>query len=328
VATPNRRTIEEVADFLGVPREETAKTMVYTDGQRERVVMVLVRGDRQVNEVKLRAALGWPGVELAGDEAIASRVGPVGYLGPVGWKGTVLVDAEVAAMGAFITGANEPDAHLRGVLFGRDFTGDVADVRSAGEGDPCARCESGRYRAFRGIEVGHVFFLGTKYAAPMKCAFLDADGKEKVMPMGCYGIGITRIAAAAIEQNHDADGIVWPMPIAPFHVIIVPAGKEAEVVKVAEDLERELQMAQVEVLFDDRDERPGVKFKDADLLGVPIRVTVGKKGLAEGIVEVRRRKGGEMTKVKIDEAAATVRRLVDEGLMVAPVTAEEAVARW
>jgi prolyl-tRNA synthetase len=228
-----------------------------------------------------------------------------------------------------VTGANQADKHLKNALYGRDFSAELADLRMANAGDACPRCGKGRYRAFRGIEVGHVFYLGTKYSQPMRCTFLDAEGKERVMPMGCYGIGITRIAAAAIEQNHDADGIIWPMPIAPFQVEVVAAGKEEEVTREAERLYEALRRTPapqapvlegssiglpIEVLYDDRDERPGVKFKDADLLGIPVRVTIGKKGLAEGIAEVKRRKGGAVEKVPLGEAEARVRALVQEGM--------------
>jgi prolyl-tRNA synthetase len=181
------------------------------------------------------------------------------------------------------------------------------DFRDAAVGDACPRCEKGHFLGYRGVEVGQVFFLGTKYSVPMKCNFLDTDGKEKPMTMGCYGIGVTRIAAAAIEQNHDKDGIVWPVAIAPFEVALLSlqAG-DPQVTEVAERLYAELGKAGLEVLFDDRDERPGVKFKDADLIGLPYRIAVGKKGVAEGVVELKARRGAEVLKVKIDEVVALV----------------------
>ncbi|MSP61998.1 MAG: proline--tRNA ligase [Myxococcales bacterium] len=314
IHTPGVGVIEDVVRLLGEPIERFVKTLILVaDGK---LVAALLRGDRDLNVVKLKAALGATELELAGDAAVsAATKAKVGFAGPQGLAMPVYADPEVAALSDGITGANKTDHHVRGFHLGRDCaSAKVLDLRTAAAGDRCARCAGGHYRAFRGIEVGHVFFLGTKYSAPMKCTFLDAGGKEQVMPMGCYGIGITRIAAAAIEQNHDADGIIWPLPIAPFHVAIVAAGKEAEVLATAEELYRALGAAGIEVLFDDRDERPGVKFKDADLIGIPLRVTVGKKGMAEGIVELKQRRGGVVVKVPIAEAVARVRALCDEGL--------------
>jgi prolyl-tRNA synthetase len=311
--TPNKHTIEDVAKFLKESPERFVKTLIYmaTFGETKKSVIALVRGDRDLNELKLKAAIGADAIELASDAAVTEITGArVGFAGPQGLAEKVSIicaDPEVSAIASGITGANKSDYHVRGFNLHRDVpTAKIVDLRTAAGGDRCARCEGGTYRAFRGIEVGHVFFLGTRYSVPMKANFLDADGKEKPMVMGCYGIGITRIAAAAIEQNHDNDGIVWPLPIAPFHVQVVAAGREPEVVEATEKLERELEAAGIEVLLDDRDERPGVKFKDADLLGIPIRLTVGKKALAEGVVEVKERRGGEVKKVPLAEAAATV----------------------
>jgi prolyl-tRNA synthetase len=181
------------------------------------------------------------------------------------------------------------------------------DFRNAAVGDACPRCEKGHFAGYRGVEVGQVFFLGTKYSVPMKCNFLDAEGKEKPMIMGCYGIGVTRIAAAAIEQNHDKDGIVWPVAIAPFEVALVSLQvSDPQVTEVAERLYAELEKAGIEVLLDDREERPGVKFKDADLIGLPYRIAVGKKGVAEGMVELKARRSSEMVKVKIEDVVALV----------------------
>ena len=211
-------------------------------------------------------------------------------------------------MPSLVCGANAADAHYTGVVLERDFTPTACgDYRQAAPGDPCPRCEGGHFRGYRGIEVGHVFFLGTKYSVPMKCNFLDADGKEKPMVMGCFGIGITRIAAAAIEQNHDADGIVWPVPLAPYEVTVLslqPA--DAQVAALADRIYDELGRAGVDVLYDDRDERPGVKFKDADLVGIPYRIAVGKKGVAEGVVELKARRSPEVVKIKVDEVVGQV----------------------
>ncbi len=312
IHTPGVGSIPEVVAFLKThPVETFVKTLVYVaDGE---VVMALVRGDRALNEPKLKAAIGAGALELATDAIVEKVTGaPVGFAGPQGRSVPVYADPEVAAIASGVTGANERDHHVAGFNLGRDVpNAKVVDLRTAAAGDACARCGKGRYRAFRGIEVGHVFYLGTKYSAPMKCTFLDAAGKEQVMPMGCYGIGITRVAAAAIEQNHDADGIIWPLPLAPFAVEVVAAGKEPEVVAEAERIYGELRAAGVEVLLDDRDERPGVKFKDADLLGMPVRVVVGKKGIAEKVAEVKRRRGGEVEKVPLGEAVARIHQMLD-----------------
>jgi prolyl-tRNA synthetase len=191
---------------------------------------------------------------------------------------------------------------------GRDFAPTAfGDYRQAAPGDPCPRCETGVFKGYRGIEVGQVFFLGTKYSVPMKCNFLDTDGKEKPMVMGCFGIGVTRIAAAAIEQNHDADGIIWPVPLAPYEVTVLSLQpSDPQVAALSDRLHEELERAGIEVLYDDRDERPGVKFKDADLIGIPYRIAVGKKGLAEGAVELKARRSPEVTRIKIDDIVRTV----------------------
>jgi len=207
-----------------------------------------------------------------------------------------------------VTGANEGDTLLLGVNVGRDFTpAAIDDYRSVAAGDGCARCDKGTLRAYRGIEVGQVFFLGTKYSKPMGVTFLDVDGHEKPAEMGCYGIGVTRIVAAAIEQNHDKDGIVWPLPLAPFEVAVLELQQDDDkVIATAKQIYEELTAAGVDVLYDDRDERAGVKFKDADLIGCPFRIAVGKKGLADGVVEVKRRNKAEVRKLPIAEAAARV----------------------
>jgi prolyl-tRNA synthetase len=211
-------------------------------------------------------------------------------------------------MSDFVVGANEGDMHLTGVNVGRDFAPTaVVDVRTAAAGDACARCATGHLAAYKGIEVGQVFFLGTKYSVPMGVTFLDQDGQEKPAVMGTYGIGVTRIVASAIEQNHDKDGIIWPVPLAPFEVAVLELQQDDDkVIATAKRLYEELSAAGIEVLYDDRDERAGVKFKDADLIGIPFRLAVGKKGVAEGIVELKLRKGGDVRKLKIEEAVAIV----------------------
>ena len=307
VATPNKKTIEEVTAFLGLAPADLVKTLIYlADGKP---VAALVRGDRNLNEIKLKHALQVRELVLAADKAVEDATGaPVGFAGPVGLKIPIYCDLEVCAMSAFVCGANAADAHYKNVVAKRDYQPTVCgDFRDAAVGDACPRCESGHFIGYRGIEVGQVFLLGTKYSVPMKCNFLDADGKEKPMVMGCYGVGVTRIAAAAIEQNHDKDGIVWPVAIAPFEVALVSLQVgDARVSEVAERLYTELVQAGIEVLFDERDERPGVKFKDADLIGLPYRIAVGKKGVAEGVVELKARRSPEVLKVKIEDVVRVV----------------------
>ena len=307
VATPGKKTIEEVTAFLELRPEDLVKTLVYlADGKP---VAVLVRGDRNVNEIKLKRELGARDLVLAADKPVEDATGaPVGFAGPVGLKIPTYCDLEVCAMPSCVCGANVADAHYKNVVCQRDFEPTVCgDFRDAAVGDACPRCASGHFVGYRGIEVGQVFFLGTKYSVPMKCNFLDADGKEKPMLMGCYGIGVTRVAAAAIEQNHDKDGIAWPVAIAPYEVALVALQVgDAQVTEVAERLYAELGQAGIEVLYDERDERPGVKFKDADLVGLPYRIAVGKKGVAEGVVELKARRSPEVLKVKIEEVVRVV----------------------
>jgi prolyl-tRNA synthetase len=309
VATPGKHTIAEVSGFFGIPPEKLVKTLVYlADGKP---IAVMVRGDREVNEIKLARALGVDTLALAGDAAVKEITGAtVGFAGPVGLKSPapVYVDFEVAVLSDFVVGANEDDAHLTGVNIERDFKpAAVGDYRTVAAGDACARCEAGHLKAYRGIEVGQVFALGTKYSKPMGVTFLDVDGQEKPAVMGTYGIGVTRIVASAIEQNHDKDGIIWPVPLAPFEAAVLELQQDDDkVVATAKRLYEDLTAAGIDVLFDDRDERPGVKFKDADLIGIPFRLAVGKKGVAEGIVELKRRNGSEVRKLKIDEAVKIV----------------------
>jgi prolyl-tRNA synthetase len=307
VSTPNAHTIAEVSAFMKVPPTSLAKTLIYlADGKP---VAVMVRGDRELNEIKLKKALGATEVVLAGDKAVNEVTGaPVGFAGPVGLKIPIYVDDEVAGMSDFVVGANAADAHVMGVNLGRDFQPTATgDYRQAAPGDACPRCDGGVFKGYRGIEVGHVFFLGQKYSKSMGVNFLDVDGKEKHVEMGCYGIGVTRIVAAAIEQNHDKDGIVWPVPLAPYEVAVLELQQDDDnVIATAKKIYEELQQAGIEVLYDDRDERAGVKFKDADLMGLPFRVAVGKKGLADGVVELKLRKGTEVRKIKVDELVPLV----------------------
>jgi prolyl-tRNA synthetase len=315
VATPARKTIEDVALFLGLDEKQLVKTLLVKTDAGE-TLAVLLRGDRELNTIKLCRLLGCNEVDLAGEEEVVAATGaPTGFAGPVGLKLRIFADHEVAAMADFVVGANARDQHLTGVNAGRDFAVEAfADLRQATAGDPCPRC-SGHLEAWRGIEVGHVFKLGTKYSQALGATVLDEQGQERVLVMGCYGIGIGRTVAAAIEQNHDAGGIIWPLPIAPFQVLITLLNpNDAPVAAAAEELYRQLQEAGIEVLFDDRDERPGSKFKDADLLGIPLRVTVGARGLKEGALELQQRRSGERSMLPLATAAAEVAALVRRAL--------------
>ncbi len=315
VATPGQRTIEEVAAFLKVEPVRLIKTLILrTDGGE--TVTVLLRGDRELNDIKLCRLLGCNEVELADEETVRRVTGaPSGFAGPVGLKGRILADFEVRAMTDAVTGANEVDAHYTGVAWGRDFTVEAfADLREAVAGDLCPRC-AGKLEVWRGIEVGHVFKLGTKYSQALGATFLDAQGQEQVTFMGCYGIGVGRTVAAAIEQNNDENGIIFPMPIAPFQVIVTMVNpNDAEVSAAAEKLYADLLGLGIEVLLDDRDERPGSKFKDADLLGIPLRVTVGARGLKDGALEVQERRSGAREMIPLVKVAEAVAKRVRDAL--------------
>ena len=311
VPTPGKSTCEEVAELLGLPLARTVKCiMLCVDG---RVHMLLIRGDHSLNEIKTSKVPGLAGFRWARDDEIAAALGsPPGYLGPAGIPASMplIADREVAAMADFICGANEADFHLRGVNFGRDCREPdrIADLRNVVKGD-LSPDGKGRLDIVRGIEVGHVFALGTRYSEAMGATFLDADGQPHLMEMGCYGIGVTRVVAAAIEQNNDQRGIVWPEPLAPFSVAIAPIGYDRiEPVRSAADrLHDELAAAGVEVLLDDRGERPGVMFADLELIGIPHRVTVGERGLKEGKIEYQGRRDTAATSLPIAEGAARVR---------------------
>ncbi|MDI6450810.1 proline--tRNA ligase [Anaerobaca lacustris] len=316
VHTPHVGTIEAVCDFLKTKPSEMIKTLIYSVG--DKAVAALVRGDHDVNAEKLTQVLGGAHSELA-DEATIQKVtgAKVGFAGPVGLAGKVsrlIVDHAVAAMAVGVTGANRSDYHTKNVVPGRDFPLDgdnvvVADVRNAVQGDTY----QGKPLLFkRGIEVGQVFKLGTKYSRKLGATFLDEHGVEQPCLMGCYGIGINRIMASAIELYHDENGIVWPISIAPFEVLITPVNQDdAAVSEAAERIYTELKAAGIDVLLDDRDLRGGVKFKDADLIGIPVRITVGKKSVVEGNVEIKRRTETESRKTPIQEAARTVVELVE-----------------
>lgn len=315
VLTPARKTIEDVARFLEAETERLLKTLVVRTDTDE-TVAVLLRGDRELNDIKLTRLLGCSWVEMADEETVQKATGaPSGFAGPVGLDLRIIADCEVRGMADFIVGANEKDAHLTGVNHGRDFEVETfADLRRAVAGDACPRC-GGRLEEWRGIEVGHIFKLGTKYSEALGATVLDEQGRERPLVMGCYGIGVGRSVAAAIEQNHDGNGIVWPMPIAPFQVLVTMVNPNDDSVReTAEQLYGALIDAGVEVLLDDRDERPGIKFKDADLVGIPLRVTVGARALKEGSVELQQRSSGERTMLPIEGAAKDLAALVREAL--------------
>jgi prolyl-tRNA synthetase len=311
VRTPDQRTVEQVTAFLGVRPEELVKTLIFDSSAGP--MAALVRGDHEISERKLRAALGVETLELAGEETIETVThAPRGFAGPVSLTVPILADFDLKGMTDFVTGGNETDIHFRNVNFGRDVAVTrYADLRTFAPGDLCPLCGT-ETRLDRGIEVGHTFKLGTKYSKAMGATFLDAQGNEQVIVMGCYGIGVGRTVAAALEQSHDANGIIFPMPIAPFQVHLLPVNLKSDILReAAEELYAGLEAAGVEVLFDDREDSPGVKFKDADLLGIPLRVTLGEKNLKQGLVETRWRKTGEVTLLRKDEALAQLKQMID-----------------
>jgi prolyl-tRNA synthetase len=313
VHTPNKGAIEDVAAFLGASKGAMLKSLLFLAGGK--VVMAVVRGDHDVNPVRLARHFGVDEVFLAPEVDVEKATGAkVGFAGPVGFEGTIVVDRSATLVPSGITGANETDWHLTHVVFGRDYQGDVADIRQAATGDPCPNCDGGKLVSYRGIEAGHIFILGTKYSAKMGATFIDEKQQQKTLIMGCYGIGVSRLVATTIEQHHDEDGIRWPMSVAPYHVHLVTLGKDEAVVTAARHLYEKLGHAGVEVLWDDRDERPGVKFKDADLIGIPLRITLGSKGVAAGTLECKARTEPDPKKVEvipIAEAAAVIAARVE-----------------
>jgi prolyl-tRNA synthetase len=314
VATPNRRTVEEVSEFLGVRPDQLVKTLLYVadDG---RIVAAMVRGDHELNEAKLMRAVG-ARVKMA-DADTVQRIteAPVGFAGPIGLKEKgvlMLADHDIAFLSDFVIGANETDAHFVNANWGRDFVIDrFADLRFADSGDGCPRCD-GILQMHNAIEVGHIFKLGTRYSEPMRATFVDEDGKEKPFVMGCYGIGVSRILATVAEIHHDDDGLIFPITVAPFEAWVLPIESEGDLREVAERVYADLQRVGVEVVLDDRDERAGVKFKDMDLVGVPIQIVVGRSVRERGEVEIRlRRNRNDRRYVPVDavtERVLTLRR--------------------
>ena len=313
IDTPSMQTVDEVAEFLGIFPTHLIKTLIFeTD---EEFAAVLIRGDLEVNEVKLKNELGCLHLQLASEAKISEITGgPQGFSGPVGLEGIrIIADETVMDLEIAATGANADDTHLVGVVPGQDFDPDsVANVRLAAAGDPCPACGEAMI-VKRGIEVGHIFKLGTKYSQSMDCRFQDADGNEQPMIVGCYGLGVGRTMAAAVEQNHDDNGIIWPLPLAPFEVVLVVLNADKpEVVEAADRLYTELRDAGIDILFDDRPERPGVKFNDMDLIGFPVRVVLGKRGLEAGEVELSLRKDGEKHLTPISDIVPAVQAMLEE----------------
>lgn len=306
VETPNARTIEELMEFFKCSSKEFAKTLIYRAD--DKVVAVMVRGDREINETKLQNILGCIELEMADPETVEKITGAdVGFAGPVGLDIDIVVDNEVANLKNFVIGANESGFHYKNANADRDFKATmVKDIRTISEGDACPKCGE-PVKVEMGIEVGHIFKLGTEYTEALNCVYLDENGKENPMVMGCYGIGVNRTMAAVIEQNNDENGIIWPMSIAPYHVIVIPVNtKNDSQMELAEKIYSELLKSGVEVMIDDRNERPGVKFKDADLIGIPIRITVGKKA-SEGIIEYKLRKDSKVLELPVEEAIKKIK---------------------
>lgn len=317
IETPGKRKVAAVCEFLDIEPTQLVKTLVFkADGEP---VAVMVRGDREVEEVKLKNLLGVAEVEMAEDKEVFDATGvPTGYLGPVGIPIKLVADQEVVAMKNFYVGGNEKNFHMKNVNHGRDFeAAAVADLREITTDDPCPEC-GGSLGLTEGIEVGHIFKLGTGYSESMNATFQDKDGQEKPFVMGCYGVGVTRVVAAAIEQNHDDDGIMFPVPIAPYPVVIVNLGiNDEEINGAAEKLYSDFISAGIEVMLDDRDERPGFKFKDADLLGFPYRVTVGKGFKKSGMIEIRTRTSGEIEEMLPSDVVKALCERISDALSTA-----------
>lgn len=314
VDTPDARTVEQVTARLGVTADRLVKTLLYRAG--ERFIAALVRGDRSLNEFKLARVLGDAELRMAEDDEVRALTGArVGFAGPVGLPAevTIIADHEVAALRDFVTGANHDDAHFTNVNVGADFEVDQwADLREACHGDACARCETGSLQALRCIELAHVFKLGTKYSEALNATFVDAEGKQQAAIMGCYGVGVSRIVAALVEQYHDERGILWPREAAPFEAaILLLSPDDKELRAIADNLYAELTAAGVDVLYDERDATPGVKFAEADLIGYPVRAVIGRKTRQEAKIELRRRADGLEELVPIGEAAAAIQVLLE-----------------
>jgi len=320
VHTPGTKTIEEVAGFLGIEESQTMKALLFVtyneEGKEAGYVAAFIRGDRELNMTKLVNALDIPehAIEFADEEKMGAATGCVGgFTGPVGLHDCkIIVDSELPGLKNLVAGANKEDHHVKNVNYGRDFEADmIVDLKTLAVGDPCPVCGAPIKHA-RGIEVGQVFKLGTKYSKSMGAYYKDENMQDQLIVMGCYGIGVTRTLAAVVEQHHDENGIIWPMSVAPYHVIITVMKPDDEVqAKVSEEIYEELTRAGVEVMLDDRKERPGVKFKDADLLGIPIRITVGR-GAADGIIEYKMRRDADKEEMSVADGIARAIKTVNE----------------
>lgn len=313
VHTPDSPTIEKLAEFLNIPLARTVKALLYKDLGTDEFYMVLIRGDFDVNEIKLKNAINAVAVEMAKDEEIENLGLIKGYIGPyklTNDKIKIVADLSVIELSNHVTGAHQKDYHFVNVNYGRDYKADIIkDIRTVKVGETCPKSD-GKLHSARGIECGHVFKLGTKYSEALKATYLDKDGKTQTMIMGCYGIGVSRTMAAAIEQNYDENGIIWPVAIAPYVVDIIPANVKNEAqTSLAESIYQKLKAENIDVMLDDRDEKPGFKFKDADLIGFPFKVVVGKRA-EEGIVELKIRKTGETLEILKDEVINKIKELM------------------
>jgi prolyl-tRNA synthetase len=312
VLTPEKRTVEEVTKFLNVSPRDLVKTLIFESDKG--IFAALVRGDHEISEKKLKSLWGSETIQLASEETVEKVThAPKGFAGPIGLSIPILADLDIQEMVNFVAGANERDTHLVHVNAGRDFkVSQFADIRTFSPGDRCLRCGE-ETRLDKGIEVGQTFKLGTKYSRAMGATFLDEQGKEREIIMGCYGIGIGRTVAAVIEQSYDQNGIIFPMPVAPFQVLVLPVNIRMDLLReVAEQLYQTLLQNGIEVLYDDREETPGVKFKDADLIGIPLRITLGEKNLKKGVVEIKKRRTGQVLLVDQQETVSRVKELIDQ----------------
>ncbi|NIN69342.1 MAG: proline--tRNA ligase [Anaerolineae bacterium] len=310
VATPDMTTIEEVAGYLGIGPEQTLKAIFYMAG--DELVFVAIRGDLEVNETKVANMLGAPELRLAVEEEVSVAGIVAGYASPIGQQGKVKIvaDESITLGSNFVAGANKEGYHLRNVNYPRDFEVDLlGDIAAVQEGDFCAHC-GGKLRTTRGIELGHIFKLGSKYSEALGARFLDSEGRSLPVVMGCYGIGTGRLMAAVVEQRHDERGIIWPVSIAPYHVHLIALGRSREVVNAADSLYEELLSKGYEIVYDDRDESAGVKFNDADLIGIPLRLTVSSRSLQAGGVEVKRRDAEEYQIIDFDDIEEVIRQML------------------
>jgi prolyl-tRNA synthetase len=314
VATPETKTIQEVADFIGVPTSQTLKSVFYSaDGE---FIFIIIRGDLEVNETKLRNALKCSELRLATEGEVNEAGLVAGFASPIGVKGIkVVADDSITSVSSFIVGANKPGYHFKNANYPRDFQVDLmADIALARPGDSCPKCP-GKLASARGIEVGHVFKLGTFISEKFGASFLDKDGTSRPIIMGCYGIGLGRLLAAIVEQSHDDKGIIWPLSVAPYQVYLCPLSLDkSTVLPTSEKIYQELQRKGIEVLFDDRDDSPGVKFNDADLLGIPLRLTLSPRTLQSQSIEAKWRTKKEAQLLPLDNLAANVKRLLDEAV--------------